>query len=93
MKFRLHHPPLGPLGPMMYPPAGRGGCGGRYMLSRTQTNHPERHRTRGGIPNEILVTGCGALDPPPHAYLQAQGERGSLLIWVDHRPIEKDNTR
>ena len=25
MKFRWHHPPLGPLGPMMYPPAGRGG--------------------------------------------------------------------
>ena len=64
MKFRLHHPPLGPLGPMMYPPAGWGGCGGRYMLSRTQTNPPERHHTRGGIPNNILVTGCGALDPP-----------------------------
>ena len=50
MKFWLHHPPLGPLGPMMYPPAVRGGCGGRYMLSRTQTNPHERIAQGGGIP-------------------------------------------
>ena len=92
-KFGLHIPSLGLLGPMMYPPTGWGTCSGRYMFSRPQTNPPALHHTRGGIPRDILVTGCGDLDPPPHAYLRAQGGRGSWRIRVDHCSPGQDNTR
>ena len=67
MKFLLHHPPLGPLVPMMYPPAGQGTCGGRYILSRPQTNPLERHHTMGGYLKKFWSQ---AAEPwtPPHAY-------------------------
>ena len=65
MKFRLHHPPLGPLGPMMYPPAGRGGYGGRYMLSRTQTNPPERIAQGGESLTKFWLQAAEPWTPPP----------------------------
>ena len=75
-KFRLHPPPLGPLGPMMYPPTGWGPHAGRYMFSRHHTNLCECHHTRGEIPGKLLVTDCRSLPPPPpHIPPGTGGER------------------
>ena len=70
MKVRLHQPPLGPLGPMMYPPAGLGDVEGGICCQGRRLTPLNIIAQGGGIPNEILVTGCGALDPPtpPYSY-------------------------
>ena len=67
-KFRLHPPPLGLQGPIIYSPTGQGDHTGRCILLRPQTNPPASHHTRGAIPGKFLVTGCVALDPPMNTY-------------------------
>ena len=74
-KFWLHPPPLGPLCPMMYPPTGWGERVGKYIFQGPRLT-PLNAITQGGVPDKILVTGCGALYPPPMHTSRHRGTEG-----------------
>ena len=58
------------------------------MLSRPHTNPPEPHNTRGGVSNEILVIGCGALDPLPcrHTFRHIRREEFDVYGYTTDHP-------